>query len=239
MAKSPSNLTINNVQTLCTNLACKNQHCDKDTCPLASEEQSCISTPTQTNTKCSLSIESFVDKEGWEVTKSTSVEPQTCLLSRPNKLTLVNCSDVSNTPKVIKENPRVKILQKERKDSDKCSSSDQTPQINITITDTCDSNREIEYDSDFTRIDNSRSPSFVGYLTSQSSLAVTPSDTENSQKVTKKSKLTPPPLFLLPPSASSSAIKTSNNNLNLNSSSSSNNLSARLNEFNFLSKLLI
>lgn len=222
MTKSPSNLTINNVQTLCTNLTCKNQHCDKDTCPLASEEQSCISTPTQTTTKCSLSFESFVEKE--------SLEPQTCSLSRPNKLTLVNYSDIPQ--RITKTNPRITLLQEQ--EPEKSSSTEQTPQINITITDTCDSNREIEYDTDFTRVENSRSPSFVGYLTSQSSLAVTPSDNETSRAVTKKSKLTPPPLFLLPPSASSSAIKTSNNNLNLNSSSSSNNLSARLNEFNFL-----
>lgn len=121
---------------------------------------------------------------------------------------------------------------------------DQTPpQINITITDTaCDNNQEeVEYDSDLTRVENSRSPSFMGYLTSQSSLAMTPTDVTVSNKnrfAGKKTKLTPPPLFLLPPSASSSAIKnkSSGSHLNLNSSSSSNNLSARFHDFNLLRK---
>lgn len=123
---------------------------------------------------------------------------------------------------------------------------DQTPpQINITITDTgCDNNQEeVEYDSDMTRVENSRSPSFMGYLTSQSSLAMTPTDMTINNKnrfAGKKTKLTPPPLFLLPPSASSSAIKNNSSshiNLNLNSSSSSNNLSARFHDFNLLRKI--
>jgi hypothetical protein len=87
---------------------------------------------------------------------------------------------------------------------------------------------------------NSRSPSFLGYLTSQGSLAATPPDAADPAKPSsaKKSKVPPPPLFLLPPSASSSALKNNSSqpHLNLNSSSSSHNLSARLHDFNFLRK---
>ena len=54
------------------------------------------------------------------------------------------------------------------------------PQINITITDTCNDHQhqpDVEYDSDlYIRVENSRSPSFLGYMTSQSSLAITPTD---------------------------------------------------------------
>lgn len=161
-------------------------------------------------------------------------------MSRPNKLLLgTNSPDVP----IQRLTQNLSVQNLELTDiSDGAQGIDHaTPAINITITDTCDANMpEVEYDSDFTRVENSRSPSFLGYMTSQSSLAVTPTDmgeNKNRRSGGKRSKTTPPPLFLVPPSASSSAIKNNSGlNLNLNSSSSSNNLSARLNEFNFLRK---
>lgn len=164
-------------------------------------------------------------------------------LTRPNDLVAEpdQITPLLNTRGATQQKPPLLLNQVSNSTN---TTFDQTPpQINITITDTgCDNNQEeVEYDSDLTRVENSRSPSFMGYLTSQSSLAMTPTDLTVSNKnrfAGKKTKLTPPPLFLLPPSASSSAIKnnSSGSHLNLNSSSSSNNLSARFHDFNLLRK---
>ena len=100
------------------------------------------------------------------------------------------------------------------------------------------------YESDFNRMENSRSPSFLGYLTSTSSVAITPSSTNNEIEAivsnskygsTKKQNRGLPPLLLPPP-----LHVTQRNKISFNSSSSSNNLSSHklsVNEFSFGSSL--
>ena len=259
MGKSMSSLNIN--KNLCNNNLCKSQHACDNTCPLASEEQSCMSTPNAT--KSSLSIDSIY--------KQNMVINDTLLMnspiSRPNKLSLIenNYNDlffkrnlvnsnrnlgefVQNTSKALHDANMKNLFTNTNSEA-----NDSMPRIQIT--DTCDNNhQEIRFnlESDSNNMQSSRSPSIMGYLTSASSLAITPTsmDRDNlnlssnclgpnrnaNSSGKSRLKLTPPPLYLLPPSVSSSAIKTNSQNLNLNSSSSSNNLSSRLNEFNFLSE---
>ena len=136
---------------------------------------------------------------------------------------------------------------------------DFTPHITIQC-ENDDARSLSNYDSDFNRMDNSRSPSFMGYLTSASSAAITPSSTHNEIESIlksnhqygpvaptgggggggKKQKGTLPPLLLLPPSQSSCSTQQQRNKISFNSSSSSNNLSSHklsVNEFNFGSSL--
>jgi len=143
-----------------------------------------------------------------------------------------------------------------------CSSYFPAPRIRITsICDDDGSNEKIKinYESGCMRLENSRSPSFLGYVTSTPSLSITPNSaydingivnksspnffldspgSKNNSSFYKSIKSKPKLAYLLPPSVSSLAIKNSSSNINsspnLNSSSSSNNLSTRLNEFNNL-----
>ena len=249
LAKSPSGLTIN--KSLCLNGTNGN-----DQCPLASEEQSCMSTPN--TAKFSPSIDSIYKQN---ISNQLLLnQPQ---LSRPNKLNLIEKNYSSNSihkVSITVQSPSIHeqslnassycLLNKNENgkvDARNCNES----KPHITLQCENDDARSINYDTDSNHMDNSRSPSFLGYITSASSAAITPvaatkgkhfnlsaslNESSNSLRVNKPSnkakKQTPPPLFLLPPSPSPYP-----NRNNLNSSSSSNNLSARLNEFSFGSSL--
>jgi len=210
--KSPSVLTIN--RALYSNGTITDV-------PLASEEQSCMSTPNTTNLSCS--IDSIYKQQQQQQQQKITT---TATISRPNQLNLFEKNTLTDP------------------------NNDRAPQIRII----CDNNeadpKTNEYESDFTRLESSRSPSFLGYITSTSSFSITPNSaydlnvsnnnnnnnnknncltTNTSTKL--KQKLIPAP-FLLPPSMSSLAIKYSSPNLN--TSSSSNNLSIRNNDFRYL-----
>lgn len=250
LAKSPSGLTIN--KSLCLN----GTNGTNDQCPLASEEQSCMSTPN--TAKFSPSIDSIYKQN---ITNQLMLnQPQ---LSRPNKLNLIekNYSSSSihkvsitvQSPSIHEQSLNASsycLLNKnENGRVDARNGSESKPHITLQCEN--DDARSINYDTDSNHMDNSRSPSFLGYITSASSAAITPvaatkekhfnlsaslNESSNSLRVNKTNskakKQTPPPLFLLPPSPSPYP-----NRNNFNSSSSSNNLSARLNEFSFGSSL--
>jgi hypothetical protein len=252
LAKSPSTLTIN--KTLSTNTN------DGDTCPLASEEQSCMSTPNLT--KLSPSIDSIYKQQQCESASQFQLQQQTnqplqvqpnSTLFRPNQLDLLvkNYSNQNNTnPVLIKvqspsnhdPSPSVLGIQHNSK-AEKKFNFDFAPHITIQC-ENDDARSLSNYESDYNRLDNSRSPSFLGYLTSASSVAITPSSaniemesfiSNNSFSTNKKQKGELPPLLLLPPSHGSQR-----NKISFNSSSSSNNLSSHklsINEFSFSSSL--
>jgi hypothetical protein len=253
LAKSPSGLTIN--KSLCLNGTSGNS----DQCPLASEEQSCMSTPN--TAKFSPSIDSIYKQN--IATQVLLNQPQ---LSRPNRLNLIEKNYSSSSSSIHKvsitvQSPSIHeqslnasshcLLNKNENGRGEARNGSETSKPHITLQCENDDARSINYDTDSNHMDNSRSPSFLGYITSASSAAITPvaatkekhfnlsaslNESSSSLRVSKPSskakKQTPPPLFLLPPSPSPYP-----NRNNFNSSSSSNNLSARLNEFSFGSSL--
>lgn len=225
LGKSPSILTINRTLAGINDV------------PLASEEQSCMSTPNTTN--LSLSIDSIYKQQQQLTQPKNGIvncnNTKQSLLSRPNQLDLID-KHTSIASKTL----ATKTTSNDTNDG--------APKIRITST--CDDSVEFNYESDCVRLDPSRSPSYLGYITSTSSLSITPNsaydlnglnktpapseDTTTNSKYSPKTKQKhiPAPLFLLPPSSSSLGIK--NSSPNLNSSSSSNNLSSRMNEFKHL-----
>ena len=198
LIRSPSGLTISkfeqgapvgNIPRL-TDLAC----------PLASEEHSCMSTPS----KFSPSIDSICKS-------AESSSP----LSRPRTLNLSHKSRSSKNSK----SPSVRRQTLIATTVCVSESNDQAPEIRITHT--CE-----DSESESNKLSESRSPSFHGYLTSTSSLSLTPNiERSSSLQVSQvRSKSKPSPLLLFPPSSSSLTIRSSNLN-----SPSLNNL--RVNEF--------
>ncbi len=220
MKNSASSLTISKSLNLNGNLNMDGS------CPLASEEQSCMSTPNQS--KLSPSIDSLY-KQNTQVNVSSSP------LLRPNTLNL------SNELNAAKNNISIKIV---------------SPSINTPILDMAP---EIRIECDQNDINNgyfdqeqtaSRSPSFLGYITSASSMAVTPCDlsatqsgsntlstkgskSNNNNNLSAKLKSKPnlPPLFLLPPSTSNNGIRSlsvSSNNLSVHKDFNSSSLGLNL-----------
>jgi hypothetical protein len=249
LAKSPSTLTIN--KTLSTNTN------DGDTCPLASEEQSCMSTPNLT--KLSPSIDSIYKQQQSELNTQKIQQQQkqqqtqvNATLFRPNQLDLIvkNYTNQNNSTQVLIKvqspsnhdpSPSILGIQQNIKAEQNCN-FDFAPHITIQC-ENDDARSLSNYESDFNRLDNSRSPSFLGYMTSASSVAITHSSTNNeidsiisnNNYNSKKQKGALPPLLLPPPSHGSQR-----NKISFNSSSSSNNLSSHklsVNEFSFSSSL--
>ena len=157
--------------------------------------------------------------------------------------------DKSTSAERAKQNKTVSSQLKQEANNG-CSNDSAAPKIHITsICDDDESNGKmnVNYESDCLRMGNSRSPSFLGYVTSTSSLSITPnsaydingivnetnSNNHHISAFSKSIKSKSKPDYLLPPSASSLVIK--NSSSNINSSSSSNNLSTtRQNEFKYL-----
>lgn len=148
-------------------------------------------------------------------------------LSRPNELSMGNMNQISI--KIVKSSPNLH-------ENDELN-PEIPPQIRVTQN---DSDNELDRKSLY---GHSPASSFLGYLPSASSTAITPTHTfletssnsemnlSNSAKGNGPTKVKPKP-FLLPPPL----ISLPSSSPNLNSSSSSNNLSARTSDFNCLGK---
>jgi hypothetical protein len=269
--KSPSCFTINKIflNGLVTNEAAA---------PLASEEQSRLSTPNAT--KFSPSID-LIYKQNLSPTSIAGAISATTTTSLPSELgfgastnsqmakTLdlpgLNSGQLARPTNLNLFDKNVASLKKISPQSayhlpneiirfDHTDGLEVAPQIKITNTCGCSN------ESDCSRIDTSRSPSFLGYVTSASSAAVTPFSIENENNYSSelnfsksvidqktsgannstKIKSRPNPLLLLPtPSTANPPQITgkntkSNNNNNLLNSSSSSARSGNQNNFSFL-----
>lgn len=208
VSKSPSNLTINK----CLNNYFYNGLLTDSACPLASEEQSCMSTPN--TSKLSPSIDSIY--------KQSTLSQMNIPLTRPNQLNL-------GEKKVKNDKVSIKILSPSNEpslhsfvsDNDiKQANGDGAPEIKIDLDSENVSEAEIKSKGSFKR------PKL--FLAPDSGLSVCNEDKSDNKIRTKQ----PPPLFLLPSSASSAHLQTNSyNSVNLNSSLSSNNLSTTYHEF--------